>query len=263
MKAFLINLDHRTDRLAEAAATLKKLNIPFERVSAIDARTVNISKLIDWKKAFIFDYCRAPYLGQIGVYESHRKIWQKILDENLDQALVFEDDVIPLDFDERFLNISLKEYGLDQLRLEELANPVLHPLPTNDMRKNIFNRMASSVPTYGSAAYIMTNEGARKFLSAGIFWFNIDHFDLWEHVVNAKTAVLRPNLFVQSDSRSDINVSKKDILNRVQINFFAKSSNLQMSFADRLKITLLKISVLLLPWSFRTALRKKLIDSKI
>ena len=66
----------------------------FERVNAIDGSKLKHNEL---KHHYDVDLNRRQYhsvltLGEIGCYLSHRKVWQKIVDEHLDFALVLEDD---------------------------------------------------------------------------------------------------------------------------------------------------------------------------
>jgi GR25 family glycosyltransferase involved in LPS biosynthesis len=201
--AFVINLDSRPDRLAEFTAMAASLNLSFRRISAVDARKIDAGPLADWWRTYLYNDFSAPQIGQVGVLASHRKVWQTIVDENLPQALVFEDDAIPGDFDGRFLSLSLKDLGLEQLRLEEV--PCEEEIPTLykfDIAAPVaaLDRKVVFQPSFGAAAYIITQEGARKCLAAGKFWFNMDHFDCWAHVAGLRTGLLQPTIFKQSAS---------------------------------------------------------------
>lgn len=68
----------------------------FERVSAIDGNRLKHDALT---QSYDVEFNRKQNhseltLGEIGCYISHRKVWQKIVDEHLDFALVLEDDFI-------------------------------------------------------------------------------------------------------------------------------------------------------------------------
>jgi glycosyl transferase, family 25 len=259
LKSFVINLNRRPDRLTEITATLDRLKVPFERISAVDARAVDTTELVTWREAHIYNDFKRPVTGQIGVYYSHRLAWQKMLDLNIDQALIFEDDVVPLNFDPKILNIKLKDYGLDQLRLEELKGDVQNVFPTQGGKIAILDRVAEFVPTYGAAAYIITKQGAQKYLSAGKFWFNIDHFDMWENVVGAKTAILRPNMFIQSGSESDIVIA---IPNSVHSTKMVPNRLIQprIKFSEFIGIKTLTLATFVLSWKYKIALKKRLVN---
>ena len=201
--AFVINLDSRPDRLAEFTQMAASLNLTFRRIPGVDARTIDASPLADWWRTYLYHDFSAPQIGQLGALASHRKVWQTIVDEDIQQALVFEDDAIPGNFDARFLSLSLKELGLEQLRLEEV--PCEEEIPTLYKFENgtpliALDRKVVFQPSFGAAAYLITREGARKCLAAGKFWFNIDHFDCWAHVAGLRTGLLQPTIFKQSAS---------------------------------------------------------------
>ena len=69
MKVLLINMDKDTERLERMKIRLK--GIDFERVPGVEHDQ-----------------------GYIGCFMAHQKCWQKIVNENLESALILEDDVI-------------------------------------------------------------------------------------------------------------------------------------------------------------------------
>jgi glycosyl transferase family 25 len=93
-KVFLINLDKSSDRLDLCQSELQKYNIDFERVPGVygkDLTTEEIEKVYD-KNKNDKHYKKPLSLGEIGCYLSHIKCWQKIIDEQLDYAIILEDD---------------------------------------------------------------------------------------------------------------------------------------------------------------------------
>lgn len=209
MNLFVINLDRRTDRLDSITQMLGALNLNFERVSAVDGQGINVWKHIDlWKTVFYHDL-QMPNAGTIACYLSHRRVWEEIVSRNLSQAIVFEDDVIPVDFDPAILNVDLSEIGLDQLRLEEWDWKDPGRVCTRQFSLPVIGRQAVGTPTAGSGCYVISRAGAEKCLQAGKFWFTMDHFDIWERAFGLRTAILRPKMFHQSDSPSDISTHRR------------------------------------------------------
>lgn len=101
MKSFLINLDRDVERLKAADAQLKRLGIPYERVSAVSGRDLDMETRKKSVNRFRW-WCavgRPTRLGEIGCAMSHYKIYRRITDEKMPLACVLEDDVI---LDERF-----------------------------------------------------------------------------------------------------------------------------------------------------------------
>lgn len=93
-KIFVINLDRSKNRWLESQNQLNGCEV--ERVSAVDGAKLEAELL-----NACFDeglnrqrYHKVLTSGEIGCYLSHRKVWQKIVDKNLDFALVLEDDFI-------------------------------------------------------------------------------------------------------------------------------------------------------------------------
>lgn len=96
--------------------------------------------------------------GAVGCSLSHISIWKKMVDDNIDKALIFEDDVFfRPEFKER-LNYILSNLPLD-------GDVILLDCTENFKPAN-FNSMFDRVlgPFFGTHAYVMTNEGARKLL---------------------------------------------------------------------------------------------------
>lgn len=92
-KIFLINLARSKDRLACCRAEFNKAGLGFERIEAVEGADLTqeqIEKYYHWSKS---DYYKELSRGEIACYLSHRKVWQKILDEQLDFAVIFEDDI--------------------------------------------------------------------------------------------------------------------------------------------------------------------------
>jgi GR25 family glycosyltransferase involved in LPS biosynthesis len=210
LKVFLINLDRRPDRLAEMRERLKSIGLEFERISAFDGKTRSKVGLVSWGKAYVYNDFVRPPLGQIGVYHSNRQVWKIMVERNIPQALVLEDDVVPVDWDPEICKVNLSDYGLDQLRLEALDMKVHDPMPMVQRSATVLGRETLNEATYGAGAYLITLAGAQKCLAVGRFWYNIDHYDMWSNIAGLRTAVLRPAMWRQSGSPSDIATTRHD-----------------------------------------------------
>jgi glycosyl transferase family 25 len=93
-KIFVINLDASLSRMGECQNQLSDYH--FERISAVDGSQLEHHELTQFYDVALNrqQYHSLLTLGEIGCYLSHRKVWQKIVDEQLDFALVLEDDFI-------------------------------------------------------------------------------------------------------------------------------------------------------------------------
>jgi len=211
--AFRINLDRRPDRLASASALLSRLGISYTRISVFDAKAASELRNVDWWRAFVYNNFRPPFLGQVGCYFSHRMIWQKMVDEGFAQVAVFEDDIVEGAFDPQFMDLDVASLGLDLLRLEGIParfNPsIFHPRQPKPIKT--IGRTITFAPSYGTAAYLITLEGARKCLAQERYWFNVDHFDMWTQLTGLRTGQLQPPSFRQSASASDVTGAQIDM----------------------------------------------------
>lgn len=94
MKIFLINLDRSPDRLQYMSAQFNRLNLPFERVAAVDGRTLDMEKLDAFAdRARVEEWKELLTPNAIGASLSHYQIYKKMVDENIEMALILEDDI--------------------------------------------------------------------------------------------------------------------------------------------------------------------------
>ena len=87
---FVLNMDRSSQRWENAVLEMKHAGLEVSRLPAVDGRDLSEEELLkeSTKMATFFQ----PK-GVIGCYLSHRKFWQMVVDQNLESAIVFEDDV--------------------------------------------------------------------------------------------------------------------------------------------------------------------------
>lgn len=156
MKCFVINLDRSRDRLAHVVTEFEKIGIAFQRVSAVDGRT-----LVDMPKY-------APHLrtAEVACFLSHKKCWTAIADGTDDYAAVFEDDVVMdcqaagLLSDENWVPVDA-----DVVKVETFLNKTIVGI-----RPVVSHRGFSIVRLYGdhpgTSGYVISRMAARRFLAA-------------------------------------------------------------------------------------------------
>src|SRR4051812_39632643 len=91
---FVINLELSADRRANMSALLEPLHINYSFFKAVNGHALDIDSLPAYAKtrrrlAFGRDLTK----GEIGCLLSHRAVYQHMVDNNIDRALVLEDDV--------------------------------------------------------------------------------------------------------------------------------------------------------------------------
>lgn len=108
MLHLVINLDDSIERMESVAAKLSALNISFERVSAVNGRSLtdmeftNLVYPLDHFDSKV-RFTRQLTRGEVGCFLSHIKCWQKLLASDEDWALIMEDDIQISDFAPRFM----------------------------------------------------------------------------------------------------------------------------------------------------------------
>ena len=95
-KVLVINLDANQERLTSMTNQCLDLGIEFERVSAVlglELSPVDKAKVYDLS-ANNDKYYKVLNDGEIGCYLSHMRCWEQIVAEDLDFALILEDDAV-------------------------------------------------------------------------------------------------------------------------------------------------------------------------
>ena len=114
MYAYVINLARSVDRRAHMTAELKKTGMNYEFITAVEGRDLDLSdtSLVDPSLPTLTQFLA----GTAGAALSHLSVYQKIIEDGLDKALVLEDDVLlPADLE------SLTDAVADQLTGSEVA----------------------------------------------------------------------------------------------------------------------------------------------
>ncbi len=161
---FVINLACAPQRRAWMTQQLADHGFLPEFVTAIDGRKLDAQTQDFWQS----DPLRAKLSpGEIGCMLSHRKVWQHIVDQQLDRAIVLEDDLV---LGPNFrsvahkLNIALNALGL--VRLEgDRRTVVLQRDATDRVDAHGCHLLRRDRPI-GCGAYAVSNRTARKMLEA-------------------------------------------------------------------------------------------------
>jgi glycosyl transferase family 25 len=164
---WVISLRRSIERRAHITQHLKEHNLPFEFFDAIDGQTLTPDQ---WARydAQQAQHCMGRELapGEIAVALSHLTLYQRMIDQNLDEVLILEDDVVLKPEFVETLNRRgdfPKDWELVLLcyNWEIISAWYRQPIfRTSEVVK--FSRKVVS-----SAAYLLRQGGARKLLAAG------------------------------------------------------------------------------------------------
>ena len=171
---FVITMPNEINRQKKAKYQLKDISDNFEFFFAPGKPEKIPSNYNKWKRRFY--YGRDLTLGEFGCFQSHKSVLKKIVNNELEVALVLEDDFIFLDGFKESINALLKcNYKWELVRL--LSKPKLK----NRMKKSVanlnekFNLIRLSTAPGGAYAYLVSLKGAKKLLSAmNEIWCPVD-----------------------------------------------------------------------------------------
>ncbi|HZR51158.1 MAG TPA: glycosyltransferase family 25 protein [Streptosporangiaceae bacterium] len=180
MHAYVINLARSTDRRAHMVAELRNANLDYEFVDGIDGAELDLHDPATIDPA-LFDRSQWP-AGMAGCALSHLRIYQKMITDGLDTALVLEDDVtLPGDLN-----------GLADALVEHLAGAEL-VLLNYDSKDSCKMSREGAVDLPGSrrlvlpidirqpgssAGYVITREAAKR-MSDSVLPVRVSPDDWW------------------------------------------------------------------------------------
>lgn len=186
MKAFVISLETRQDRYEYIKQNYIHNTIyDLEIIKAYDGKNINnnsenynllkntfLNSIEDNKNKnkninnYNYLYIGDFTLGEVGCFVSHILLWKKIINENIDQALIFEDDCIfNVNFSNRLDNIIKNEMPPDYNIL--WIGGKMGDNYINNKNNIISNNIAikKEEHPYGTFSYIITRKCAQLLLS--------------------------------------------------------------------------------------------------
>jgi len=161
-KIFIIHLERERFRKENIMQQFQKENITdYEFIRAVDGQNdnlekYNISVIPDWVEPYS---SKIMTKGEIGCSLSHYNVWKRIVEEELNNALILEDDIVLCDhFSQNIekkreeisnINYDLLYLGRTPLKPETQTDPIIIPKYS-----------------YGTHAYILSLSGAKKLLNS-------------------------------------------------------------------------------------------------
>ncbi len=173
LPVFVINLPQELERRRHMEAELARVGLTAEFVPGVDGSRLREE---DWrrydKETSLQVYGVDMLAGEIGCYLSHYRLLQRMLDENLDVALILEDDVR---FEDDFPDVlaALMQAPRDWL----LVRLSTSRRTSADWAANRGRAVAQLTPRYrllrlgthvlGAGAYLVTRAGAQRLVDYG------------------------------------------------------------------------------------------------
>lgn len=186
-KILLINLDKSPQRLARCDALLKSAGLEYERISGIYGADIQLEQRAQYYSNDLG--CRSYYKelnpGEIGCYLSHRKAWQKIVDENLPFAVILEDDFSLCGDLARVIDLVANvehEWHYIKLAQHKRKRKVIHQIPLAEFSLVTYDKVPAR-----TCAQIVSLDGAKRLLAASSPFgrpIDIDLQHWWEKNIN-------------------------------------------------------------------------------
>jgi GR25 family glycosyltransferase involved in LPS biosynthesis len=163
LPVWVLNLKQDTRRLQFMRRQLRRLNLPFTVIPAVDGSFLTPEELGLYSKDRAVQYSKRELSpGEIATSLSHARMWERMLSEKRKEVLIFEDDVLiagalieilrnrnrfPKDWE--FINFST-----------DAAQEPFGPFLTDVYRASRHKEWADR-----ASAYLIKPEGARKLLA--------------------------------------------------------------------------------------------------
>lgn len=156
---YLINLNRSKERLSRIDTELKKINIKYERITAVDSSSLSpeIEKFVT---APNYLYPHKLTRGEIACFLSHRSCWMKLINSNKRWALILEDHCEFSEFAKKYLeSIKWIPQQCELIQLIYSPNPVFANKQIILPDGNILLGLSCTSPV-GASAYYISREAA-------------------------------------------------------------------------------------------------------
>ena len=196
-KIFCINLDRRPDRWQECLKQFSIHNLEVSRFSGVDAKNIpEIMEKVNRTPGLVF--------GDIGCGRSHRLIIESAKRDNLNNILIFEDDVEFHDSLNEVFSKFIQEVPDDWYILFLGGNHSLNNVWQREPVMKISEHVYKLIFCHSTHAYAIRKKAYDKIIEC-LLPENDKGDILFSHAqIQLNTYVLRPHLAWQRDSYSDV-----------------------------------------------------------
>lgn len=179
MKIFVINVLGAHEKRKQVEKELNSNNIPFEIYNGVDGRKIKKPSInLNWYEP---NYHYHTTMGETGCGLSHLGIWEKMIRENIEQAIVFEDDVVICDTMflktiEHLKDLSKNPYDfvfLGRKKMTDQEEIVLEKLPEIAGRNLKQVTLKKPSFSYWCIGYWINLSGAKKLCRDNVYKKNI------------------------------------------------------------------------------------------
>lgn len=161
----MINLKRSADRRAVMTERLDPLGLPYQFFEAVDGYALDTDSLPNYarKRRRLF-FGRDLTQGEVGCLLSHRAVYQHMLNQNIESAIILEDDaILQKDFADVIRSVFSLPFKWDMVRFLDSEKVYRKSRPVVPL----FGRYAlirTMIASGGAYAYILTKDAARVLL---------------------------------------------------------------------------------------------------
>jgi len=172
MKAYLINMDSDTDRLAWMLSQVDKLPGELIRISAVNGKKLTEEQIRSNTSGPCAEFCTR---SMIGCYLSHVKVWEEIIKNGDDMAIVLEDDAELIPNFSQELSKILKEFADKQQEFQyiNLGVGVIDAIDVFADRGE-FETVYKPIYSFLMHCYLITAKGAATLLKHSKAEWHVD-----------------------------------------------------------------------------------------
>jgi len=172
---WVINLERDEVKRHFMEDQLQRLGVEYQINKAVDGTNLSENNFELYSKEMaLTDFGRELTLGELGCAISHVKMWQAIIEENLDEVLILEDDAR---IGHAILEVLAHRDKLPDDYQHINFSTRAKQIPTGDFITDIYRASRHAERPYSTFAYLITQEGA-QYLMDFVFpiYMPIDNF---------------------------------------------------------------------------------------
>jgi len=162
---FVINMEKDKERKAYITKKLNEYQLSFDFINAVDGRLLDekyIKQMISKNKA-IDSIGREMSRGEIGCAMSHLHVYQKMVEEDIEQAIILEDDIdINYDNFNEIIDFLAKENN-NKPQVHLLTESISYLSKNTQKIDGIYN-IARVVQALSTAGYVINQSAAKQML---------------------------------------------------------------------------------------------------
>lgn len=204
MKIFVVNLARSIERRSRLEKRLAELNITAEFINAVDGATLTVEELKEHVRSLNYAFL----CGEIGCAMSHQSIYRKMIQENIESALVLEDDVhLPDDLIDILENISVDSNAPQVILLSKVNRYLARPVNKINATHSLHHVHHATT----AHSYIINKQAAQNLLhNLYPVWMVADKWTLFEDYswVRVQAVIPAPILLNDDADSSTINDHK-------------------------------------------------------